>query len=314
MSLSGAVAADLGPRASPIVRDDLHASLRRRFVLGLNALAAAGTVVALVRAREHGVGAVPIGLFAVMYALTTLGVTVGYHRCFAHLSFDARPSLRVVLAVFGSMAGQGPVIYWTANHRCHHAHTDDADDPHSPYAYGAGAWARLRGFWHAHMGWMLEAHTANSMVFAGDLCRDPLIVRVNRLYLVWFALGLALPALAGGILGRSVDAALDGLLWGGLVRYLALFHATCAVNSLTHTFGTRRFATADRSTNLWWLALPTFGEGWHNNHHAFPRSARFGHRWFEADAGFAVVRLLRRLGLVGQVRVAAPERGPEAPP
>jgi stearoyl-CoA desaturase (delta-9 desaturase) len=290
------------PVPSELVSSAGLQALKRRFVLGLNLVSGAGCVAAALLAARHGVSAVELSAFVAMYTLTGLGITVGYHRCFAHAAFETRPWLRTGLAVLGSMAGHGPVVSWTATHRCHHKHSDLPGDPHSPHLHGPGRGARLRGLWHAHMGWLLTGWLPNSLVFAGDLARDARLSRVNRAYPWWVAAGVALPTLATGLWTGTARGALGGLLWGGLVRLFVSFHATCAVNSLAHSFGARRFATRERSTNFALLALSTFGEGWHNNHHAFPSSARFGLRPWELDAGWLVIRLLELCGLAWNVR------------
>jgi stearoyl-CoA desaturase (Delta-9 desaturase) len=290
------------PQPRKMVSDKRLQSMKRRFVLGLNVVSLGGCVAATADALISGVRAVDIGLFLFMYALTAIGITVGYHRHFAHGSFATSPTVRAVLAVLGGMAGHGPVISWTATHRCHHKYSDVPDDPHSPHLHGTGVAARLRGLWHAHMGWLLDPNLPNSMVFAKDLLHDPLVQRINNLYLVWVALGLVIPAALGAMLTQSLAGAVRGLLWGGLVRLFISFHATCSINSITHTFGRRPFNTPEHSTNLALLAVPTFGEGWHNNHHAFPSSARLGLRWWQIDLGYIVIKAMQQAGLVWNVK------------
>ncbi len=279
-------------------------SVKRRFVLGLNLLSMLGCGVAGYQVLEFGVGAMELALLSFMYTLTGIGISVGYHRYFSHGAFDTTPWLRTGLAILGSMAGHGPVVSWTATHRCHHKHSDVAEDPHSPHLHGRTFGGRMRGLWHAHMGWLLNSDLPNSMIFAKDLLQDPVLSRVNRLYLVWVALGLVIPAVVGGMLTGSLVGAGQGLLWGGAARFFLGFHATSSVNSITHSFGSRAFETRERSTNLAMLAIPTFGEGWHNNHHAFPSSAKFGLRWWQLDLGYLLIRVLESLGLAWNVRRA----------
>jgi stearoyl-CoA desaturase (delta-9 desaturase) len=265
-----------------------------------------GFVAAVVLAWRTGIGAVEIGALAAMYALTTSAVTVGFHRHLAHRAFRTTLVTRMILAIAGSMAAQGPVIYWAANHRRHHVHADQPGDPHSPHVNGPRPYGRLRGLFHAHVGWLFAHDMTDCAHYVPDLLRDTVLVKINRLYLVWVALGLALPALVAGLLTGTARGALAGFLWGGLVRIFVLQHATFSINSICHAFGRRSFPTRDHSTNNVWLALISFGEAWHNNHHAFPRSARFGLRWWQVDVGAALIRGLELIGLAWNVRRATP--------
>jgi stearoyl-CoA desaturase (delta-9 desaturase) len=259
-------------------------------------------VAALVVLWRHGIGAIEIGLFMAMYGMTTAAVTVGLHRHLAHLAFRAHTPTTVILAIMGSMAMQGPVIQWAATHRRHHTHPDMPGDPHSPHLFGTDLRSRLRGLWYAHVGWLFDHEFADATRYAPDLLDNAALRKVNDLYFVWAVLGLALPALAGGLLAGTWTGALQGFLWGGLVRVFLLQHATFSVNSICHVFGRRTFDTRDRSTNNVWLALISFGEAWHNNHHAFPRSARFGLTWWQVDVGSALIRTLAMTRLAWDVR------------
>lgn len=272
----------------------------------------AGVIAAGELAWRTGIGAVEVGTLVAMYALTTAAVTVGFHRHLAHRAFRTTFATRMILAIAGSMAAQGPVIYWTANHRRHHLHADRPGDPHSPHVNGERPCGRLRGLIHAHVGWLFAHDLTDCARYVPDLLRDAALVRINRLYLVWVALGLALPALAAGLLTGTARGALTGFLWGGLVRIFVLQHATFSINSICHVFGRRSFPTHDHSTNNVWLALISFGEAWHNNHHAAPRSARFGLRWWQVDVGAVLIRGLELLGLAWNVRRAIPRLGPIA--
>jgi stearoyl-CoA desaturase (Delta-9 desaturase) len=253
-----------------------------------------------------------LAAFALFYSLAILGITVGYHRLFTHRSFRAHPAVRGAFAILGGMAVEGSVIAWAANHRKHHAFADREGDPHSPHTgHGEGLRGAVRGLVHAHFGWLLShGQRAAPRRFARDLLADPLLRAIDRTFALWVALGLALPFAFGWVVGGTVDAALTALLWGGAVRIFVLHHMTYSINSLCHFFGRRPFATTDESRNLAWLALPTFGEAWHNNHHAFPRSAMHGHKPWQLDPGGIVIRTLERLGLAWDV-VKAPreERG-----
>jgi stearoyl-CoA desaturase (Delta-9 desaturase) len=241
--------------------------------------------------------------FGGMYTLAIVGVTVGYHRLFTHRSFRTNAAVRVAFAVLGSMAVEGSVIAWVSNHRKHHAFADREGDPHSPHVdHGEGVWGAVRGLVHAHFGWLLQyGQRAQPRRFARDLLSDPLLRAIDRTFPIWVAAGLALPFAFGWVVGGTVDAALTALLWGGAVRIFVLHHMTYSINSLCHFFGRRPFATTDESRNLAWLAIPTFGEAWHNNHHAFPRSAMHGHRIWQLDPGGILIRALERLGLAWDV-------------
>jgi stearoyl-CoA desaturase (delta-9 desaturase) len=246
-----------------------------------------------------------IAVFLVMYAATGLGVTVGFHRYLTHRSFATSRYLRAVLAVLGSAAIEGPVISWVADHRKHHRFSDSEGDPHSPHVgHGSGVPGAVRGLWHAHVAWLFrhEDRAAKNR-YAPDLIADPLIASIDRTFFLWAALGLAAAFGLGMAIGGTVTAGLTGLLWGGAVRMLFLHHVTYSINSLCHFFGRQRYATNDESRNLAWLALFSFGEAWHNNHHAFPTSAAHGLRRWERllDPSAAVIRLLERAGLVWDV-------------
>jgi stearoyl-CoA desaturase (delta-9 desaturase) len=253
-----------------------------------------------------------VAVFAIMYVATGIGITVGYHRLFTHRSFKAGRRTRVALAILGSAAIEGPVVSWVADHRKHHAFTDVEGDPHSPHVdHGHGLGGALRGLAHAHLGWLfLHTQRGAKVRYAPDLLADPAIRRVDQLFFVWAIGGLVAPFALGWLIGGSLHTALTGLLWGGFVRMFLLHHVTYSINSLCHFFGGRRFRTPDESRNLAWLAPLSFGEAWHNNHHAFPTSARHGmSRWELAmDMGAGVIAVLERLGLAWDVVRISPER------
>ncbi len=249
-------------------------------------------------------------VMALTYTLTGLGITVGYHRLFTHRSFKTSRSLRALFAALGSAAIEGPVIEWVANHRKHHRFSDEPGDPHSPHVGRAGG---LRGapggLAHAHVGWILRGgEMASEERYARDLLADPVLRFIDRTFVVWVLAGLLFPFALGLALTGSIVGGLTGLLWGGAVRIFLLHHATFSINSLCHFFGRRRFATGDQSRNLYWLALPTLGEAWHNNHHAFPTSARHGLRWWQLDPSAWLITAMERVGLVWDVVRVAPER------
>jgi stearoyl-CoA desaturase (Delta-9 desaturase) len=249
-------------------------------------------------------------VFAIAYLLTGLGVTVGFHRLFTHRSFATHPWLRGVFAALGSAAIEGPVISWAADHRKHHACSDKPGDPHSPHVgHGGGLIGALKGFAHAHVGWIfIHTERGSKQRFAPDLLRDPVVRFVDRTFLAWAMLGLAIPFGLGVAIGDSVAAGLTGLLWGGAVRVFVMHHVTYSINSLCHMFGRQPFQTRDESRNLAWLALPTLGEAWHNNHHAFPTSARHGLGRWQLDPSALVITGLERLGLAWNVVRIRPER------
>jgi stearoyl-CoA desaturase (delta-9 desaturase) len=274
-----------------------------------------GVIVAATLLWNRFLGVRDLAIFAVMYLLTAVGVTVGFHRLLTHRAFQTRPWLRYTLAVLGSMSLQGPVIDWVADHRKHHTFTDEDGDPHSPHTgQGAGLAGMIRGLWHAHTGWLFSTHgQASSKRFARDLVEDPIMRRINRSFPL-IALGsLVLPFLLGLALsgGSLVDGGLSALLWAGLVRIFLVHHITWSINSICHFFGSRRFDTDDESTNVFWLALPSLGEAWHHNHHAFPQSAFHGLRWYELDPSGWLILALARIGLASDVVRVTPERARE---
>jgi stearoyl-CoA desaturase (delta-9 desaturase) len=262
------------------------------------------------QAWDHSLHWRDVAIFAVMYVACGLGVTVGFHRMLTHRSFRTSPALRGVLAVLGTMSIEGPVISWVSDHRKHHAYTDRPGDPHSPHVDHGGGWrGALRGLFHSHVGWLFERTGRGSREhFASDLIADPVVEFVDRTFVLWSLLGLAIPFALGWLIGGSVTAGLYGMLWGGAVRVFVLHHVTYSINSLCHFFGRRRFATDDHSRNLTWLAPLSFGEAWHNNHHAFPTSAFHGMGRFELDISGLVIRALERLGLVWDVNRVSPAR------
>jgi stearoyl-CoA desaturase (delta-9 desaturase) len=249
-------------------------------------------------------------VFMIMYVLTGLGVTVGFHRLFTHRSFKTSGALRGVFAALGSAAIEGPVISWVADHRKHHAFSDRLGDPHSPHVdHGVGLRGALRGLAHAHVGWLfIHTQRGSRERYAPDLIADPVVRFVDRSFLVWALGGLAVSFGLGALIGGSLNAGLTGLLWGGAVRMLVLHHMTYSINSLCHFFGRRDYTTEDHSRNLAWLALPTLGEAWHNNHHAFPTSASHGLSRRQLDVSALVIRSLEGLGLAWDVVRVAPER------
>jgi stearoyl-CoA desaturase (Delta-9 desaturase) len=268
------------------------------------------TAVAIVLLWNRLVSPTDLLIAAVMYLLTAVGITVGFHRLLTHRSFQTRKPIEYAFAVFGSMAVQGPVISWVADHRKHHAHTDVEGDPHSPHVgHDGGLRGVFTGLWHAHAGWLMSTQgRADWKRYAPDLHEDPGMRWIARHFVTLFFLSLALPALAGYLVSGTLAGAATGLLWGGLVRIFFVHHITWSVNSVCHFFGTRRFDTDDRSTNVFWLALPSLGESWHHNHHAFPRSATHGLRRWELDPSALIIATMEKLGLAWNVVRISPER------
>ena len=247
-----------------------------------------------------------VGIMVGIYLATAFGITIGYHRLLTHRAFETHRPIKYLLAVLGSMAVQGPVIGWVADHRKHHAHTDEEGDPHSPHV---GEGSGLRGLYHAHVGWLFEDHgIADAKRYAPDLLEDRGMRFISRHFLWWVGLSLALPFALGYAIGGTLDAALLAFFWGGLVRIFFVHHVTWSINSVCHFFGERRFVTEDKSTNVAWLAIPSLGEAWHHNHHAFPRAAVQGMRWWEIDISGLVIRALAKVGLAWNVVIISPER------
>jgi len=286
--------------------------LEKRVNLGAVILPFAAFIAAIVLLWNSAVSATDLGILAVMYVVTGLGVTVGFHRLLTHRSFAVPKPLEYTFAILGSMAVQGPVMSWVADHRKHHAHADEEGDPHSPHVgHGDGMGGVLRGLWHAHTGWLFSTQgRASARQYAKDLYEDRGMRAINRRFPYLVLLSLLIPALAGWAITGTLMGALTGYLWGGLVRIFLVHHITWSVNSVCHFLGTRRFETEDHSTNVAWLSLPSFGESWHHNHHAFPRSASHGLRRWEAllDPSALLIAGLEKVGLARNVVRIAPER------
>jgi stearoyl-CoA desaturase (delta-9 desaturase) len=292
-----------------VIRSAHLRKLQRRHFMLLDLLPFLGTLGAIVLASYRGISTLDLALFFAMWLATGLGLTVGYHRLFTHRAFATAPAVSIALLIMGSMAGRGPMLSWCAMHRRHHELSDHEGDVHSPNLHGTSLIDRLRGLLHAHLTWMVDHDYPNVAHYVPDLMQDRALVAANRHYYAWVVLGLALPAAIGGFVTASLIGAFTGFLWGGVVRLFVVEQSMSAVNSILHMFGTRRFVTrGDNSRNSSLLALIAWGEGWHNNHHAFPYSAAFGLRWFELDPGFLFIRVLAALGLAWDVKVPTPER------
>ncbi len=255
-----------------------------------------------------GLGWTDVVLFVVFYAISGHGITVGYHRHFTHGSFKAPRPVRIALAVAGSMAVQGPVLQWVADHRRHHAFSDREGDPHSPWRFGPGLANLTRGMFHAHVGWLFERGQTNKLRYAPDLVSDTAIRRTSGLFVLWAFLSFALPAVLGGLISMSWAGALSAFFWAGLVRVCVLHHVTWSINSICHTIGQRPFASRDKSANFWPLAILSMGESWHNSHHADPTAARHGVLRGQVDTSARLIAWLEQLGWAYDVRWPTPER------
>jgi stearoyl-CoA desaturase (delta-9 desaturase) len=271
------------------------------------------TLVAIVLLWNSLVSPIDLVIAVVMYLVTAVGITVGFHRLLTHRSFQTSKPIEYAFAVLGSMAVQGPTIAWVADHRKHHAHTDEAGDPHSPHVSpDGGVRGVFAGLWHAHTGWLMSTQgRADWKRYAPDLYEDQGIRAISRRFVPLVLLSLTIPALAGYLVSGTLLGALTGLLWGGFVRIFFVHHVTWSVNSVCHFLGTRRFDTDDRSTNVFWLALPSLGESWHHNHHAFPRSAVHGLKRWEPDPSAMIIAAMERVGLARNVIRISPQRQAE---
>lgn len=265
-------------------------------------------VVAIPLAWNRWISWVDVIVGVALYAFTAIGITVGYHRYFTHGSFRASPWLAALLGVAGSMAVQGSVSSWVAGHRAHHANSDQADDPHSPWRFGTSSKAVAKGFLWAHIGWLLAQEPIDARRWAPDMLDRPLTARLSR-HFPWFLFAtLAVPTVLCGLITWSWEGALAGFFWAGLVRVALVQHVTWSINSVCHIWGKRPFKTRDESTNVAWLALPSFGESWHNFHHAEPTAARHGVLPGQIDPSAVMIRFAEKRGWVTNVKWPKPER------
>jgi len=286
-----------------VIINDYIKGLQYKHFWWYNFIPFLGTIVALISLWWLPIGPIEIGMLIVMWALTMTGVSVGFHRYYTHRSFKTHQVMRVIFAILGSIAGQGPLISWVAVHRRHHECSDLPGDPHSPNLHGQGFLGTIKGLWHSHVGWLIDHDYPNPTYYAPELLRDQTISKISRFYLVWIVLGLAIPTVIGGLLHWSLIGALQGFLWGGIVRIFLVDNIILSVNSVSHVYGTHPYETGDQSKNNPWIAIPTFGESWQNNHHAFESSAAIGLKWWQVDFGYAVVWILAKLGLAWDVNL-----------
>ncbi len=291
------------PAFPPAETPPERASLLAQFATGAAVVIPfAGLVTALILVWGWGFGWVELGLLLGMYGVTAIGITVGFHRLFTHRSFETNAVVQFILAALGSMAIQGPVLKWVAIHRRHHQHSDEPEDPHSPHHSGRGVRGLIRGFWHSHVGWAFKADPPELERYVRDLTRSKSLRVADKLFLFWVVLGLVVPAVLGGLISWSWTGVLLGFLWGGAVRVFLVHHVTWCINSVCHLWGGRPYPEGDHSRNNFLFGILGMGEGWHNNHHAFPTSARHGLRWWQIDASYYFIQMLALVGLAWKVK------------
>jgi len=288
----------------PIDETPKHASLAVRLVTLITIIVPLlGVVAAPFFVWGWGFGWTDLGLLLGMYVLTSLGITVGFHRLFVHRSFEAYMWVKFFWAILGSMAMQGSLFQWVAVHRRHHQHSDTTEDPHSPQNKGKGVLGLLRGFWHAHIGWFFKADPPRLERYIADLSANRTLRAASRLFPLWVAVGFVIPAVLGGVITLSWGGVWTGLVWGGLVRLFLVHHVTWSVNSSCHLWGLHPYKCNDHSRNNFVFGILALGEGWHNNHHAFPTSARHGLRWWQIDVSYWVIRTMALLGLAWNLKL-----------
>ena len=285
---------------------DKIARLQKRLVLVVTIIPFLGFVLAAWSLWGTGLSMVDAGIMVGFYFFTGLGVTVGFHRLFTHQSFETKPWVRNFLAIAGSMAIQGPVIRWVADHRRHHAFSDQPGDPHSPHLdEGPGIKGVLKGLWHAHIGWFFDEEQTSARRWAPDMVKEASMRKIDKLFPLWALLSFALPAVVGFAITGTLRGAVTAFLWGSLVRIFMLHHVTWSINSICHFYGDRPYQTTDFSTNNWVLSIISMGESWHNNHHAFPSSAIHGLRPYQIDMTGGVIRLLKIFGLATEIKTVS---------
>lgn len=284
-------------------------TLKEQIALGIFiAVPFAALVVAIPVAWGGWLGWSDLVIMAGMYWFTGHGITVGFHRLFTHKSFKPNRFTKNLLAVAGSMAVQGPLVRWVADHRKHHKFSDRDGDPHSPWKYGTTLRALWKGFWHAHMMWLFDSEQTVQRKYAPDLLKDKDLVRISKHFWAFVLISVLLPAVLGGLVTWSWQGALTAFFWGSLVRIALLHHVTWSINSICHTIGDRPFVSRDKSANVWWLAIPSMGESWHNLHHADPTSARHGVQRGQLDTSARLIWLFEKAGMVSDVRWPVAER------
>jgi len=299
-----------GPQAEPVAREPtaIRAPLIAQFVTFLAIVVPMlGLIAAPFFLWGWGFRWTDLGLLLGMYLLTALGITVGFHRLFVHRSFETYMWVKVIFAVLGSMAVEGSLIQWVGQHRRHHQYSDTPEDPHTPHHHGRRLLGLLRGFWHAHIGWLFDAEPSELARYVPDIPASAALRRTSPPFPLWVVLGLVVPGVLGGVITLSWEGVWTGLLWGGLVRVLLVHHVTWSVNSACHLWGSRPYNSNDMSRNNVVFGVLALGEGWHNTHHAFPTSARHGLRWWQIDVSYWVIRALALLRLAWNVKLPTRE-------
>ena len=292
-----------------LVRTKAAARAEQVILLVLIIVPLLAVVAAVPVAWGWGLGWHDVVIALVMYAISGHGVTVGFHRYFTHGAFKAKKAVRVAMAVAGSLAIEGPVIRWVADHRRHHAYSDREGDPHSPWKYGEDRRSLIKGLWHAHIGWMFDIEQTNHARYAPDLLADSAIVKVSKAFPWLSAVSLLTPPLVGYLWsGFAWQGAVTAFFWASLVRVALLHHVTWSINSICHAMGKRPFVSRDKAGNVWWLAIPSMGESWHNLHHADPTAARHGVLRGQLDSTGRIIWTMEKLGLAYDVRWPSPER------
>ena len=297
-----AIAARPLRRASRVLHDETIRAAQRTHFYWFDVVPFVAFLASIAILSRTGMTRIDAAIFVVMWALNLIGIEVGYHRLFSHAAFQCKDSVKAALVVLGSMGAQGPVISWASNHRHHHQVSDTNEDSHSPHHGGVGLQGKLKGFWHAHLGWKYDYPYPSPSHYTPALVKDRTVLITSRKYYWWIALGLVVPAIAGGLITLSWKGALTAFLTGGIARLVLGQHATWCINSICHLFGKRPFKTPDQSRNNGWLAIPTMGGSWHNAHHAFPTTANNGLEWWQIDLCYGVIRLLAACGLAWDVK------------
>ena len=313
-SVFGAVLSGSDTRSDGRQDTPVHAHRPHQISLGLKitniaaiVLPFAGLVATIVALWGWGFTWTHLFVMIGLYVATGFGITIGFHRLFTHKSFETNRFCQAVFAIIGSMAVEGPVFTWVATHRRHHQHSDDEQDPHSPHLHGEGYKGLLKGMWHSHCGWLFDKEYPKLQAYIPDLMKSRMLVWINKTFTLWVVIGLLIPTVIGGLATMSWGGALIGFLSGGLARVFLVHHLTWSINSVCHLWGSRPYRSHDESRNNVVFGVLAMGEGWHNNHHAFPTSARHGLAWWQFDASYYVIRVMEWLGLAWQVRVPAPE-------
>lgn len=300
-----ATAAAPQPHLDPVGRSVLDRSMTLLFIVVPFLAVIAAVPMAF---RWHLVSWLDLAILAVTYTIGGLGITVGFHRLFTHGSFKTNRTIKILLALAGSFAIEGPVIRWVSDHRRHHAFSDREGDPHSPWRYGNDLPALLKGIFYAHMGWLFDVEQTNPRRYSRDLLADADVVRISKAFPAIVATSLLLPPVLGGLISWSWQGAATAFVWGSLVRISLLHHVTWSINSICHAVGNAPFVSRDRSVNVWWLAIPSFGESWHNLHHADPTSARHGVLRGQLDSSARLIWLFEKAGWAWDVRWPKAER------